>query len=167
MTTNPANVVRLQAQTKKTRAPRVRQQSASYRRRLKRQRYAAAAVAIVGMVLTGLSLSHLAHGIALVTNAPQWEAWAMAIGIDLGFIALELAQLCAATPAIRRNVEQFTRPAILGTLAASAGMNGMAFGYAAQGNMIYFAAAIGVAIPALIYALSRVTFGLAVGRQPN
>jgi hypothetical protein len=157
-----ANILRLPPH-KKLRAPRAAQ-SRGHRRRLRRQRTAAGAVAAVAIVLTGLSLSHLAHGIALVTNAPAIEAWAMAVGIDLGFIALELGQLCAATPAVRREVEQFTRPAIIGTLAASALMNGMAFGYAAQGNMVYFAAALGIAIPAMIYALSRVTFGLAVSR---
>lgn len=161
---NTASVLRLPAQ-RKTRAPRQRAvQSPGFRRMLKRQRIAAGAVGLVAVVLTGLSLSHLAHGIALVTNAPAIEAWAMAIGIDLGFVALELAQLCAARPAVRREIEQFTKPAIIGTLAASALMNGMAFGYAAQGYMIYFAAALGVTIPALIYALSRVTFGLSAGR---
>ena len=54
--------------------------SPSYRRRIRRQQVAAAAVAFVGVVLTVLSLSHLAHGIALVTSAPLWEAWAMAVG---------------------------------------------------------------------------------------
>lgn len=159
-----ANVVRLPA-GKKIRAQRPRPvQSVGYKRRLKRQTFAAFAVATVTIVLTGLSLSHLAHGIALVTNAPTWEAWAMAVGIDLGFIALELSQLCAATPAVRRSVETFSRPAIIGTLTVSAVMNALAFGSAAEGAMVYAAAALGVAIPALIYALSRVTFGLSVGR---
>lgn len=164
MTNTTATVTRFPAQ-KKIRATRPRPtQSPGYRRRLKRQRVAAGAVGLVAIVLTGLSLSHLAHGIALVTNAPLWEAWAMAIGIDLGFLAFELAQLCAASPAVRREIETFTKPAIIGTLAASSLMNGLAFGSAAQGNMVYFAAALGFAIPALIYALSRVTFGLTVGR---
>jgi hypothetical protein len=30
----------------------------------------------VGVTLVALSLSHLAHGIELVTGAPAWEAWA-------------------------------------------------------------------------------------------
>jgi hypothetical protein len=49
--------------------------------------------ATVAVVLVALSLSHLAQGIHLVTKAPLWEAWAMAVGIDLGFLALEIAQL--------------------------------------------------------------------------
>jgi len=125
---------------------------------------AAGAVAAVAVVLTGLSLAHLAHGIALVTAAPALEAWAMAVGIDLGFIALELAQLCAASQAVRREVEKFSRPAIVGTLIVSATMNAFVFGSQATGVTVYPAAALGVAIPALIYALSRVAFGLSIGR---
>jgi hypothetical protein len=125
---------------------------------------AAAAVAFVGVVLTVLSLSHLAHGIQLVTSAPSWEAWVMAIGIDLGFIALEIAQLCAVTPAVRKEISKYTVPAIVGTLAASAVMNALAFGAQATGWMLYPAVGLGIAIPALIYALSRVAFGLSVAR---
>lgn len=43
---------------------------------------------------TALSLSHLAAGIAIVTSARPWEARAMAVGIDLGFVTLELAPDC-------------------------------------------------------------------------
>jgi len=45
----------------------------------------------------------------------------MAVGIDLGFVALELSQL-AVTDKLRRQISRFARPAILGTLAGSAGM---------------------------------------------
>jgi hypothetical protein len=130
----------------------------------RRQMRAAAAVGTVAMVLTGLSLHHLASGIELVTRAPTAEAWAMAIGIDLGFIALEAAQLCAASQAAAKAIGRWSKPAIVGTLAASAVMNALAFGAQAEGWLVYPAAALGVAIPALIYALSRVAFGLSVTR---
>ncbi len=122
------------------------------------------AVAAVAVVLTALSLTHLAHGIALVTRAPQWEAWSMAVGIDLGFLALEIAQLCAATPKTRAEIGRFTKPAILGTIVASAIMNALAFGAQADGWMLYPAVMLGLAIPALVYCLSRVAFGLAASR---
>ena len=131
---------------------------------LKRQHCAAAAVAAVAVVLTALSLHHLASGIALVTLAPTWEAWAMAIGIDLGFLALELAGLCAATDRVRAEVGTYARPAIAGTLAVSGVLNALAFGAQAQGLFLYPAVALGVAIPALIYCLSRVAFSLAAHR---
>jgi hypothetical protein len=43
-------------------------------------------------------------------------------------------------------------------------MNALAFGAQADGLLVYPAAALGVAIPALIYCLSRVGFGLSVTR---
>ena len=117
----------------------------------------AVAIGGVAVTLTALSLSHLAHGITIVTGASWWEAWAMAIGIDLGFVALELGQLATVTDKMRRQVSRFARPAIVGTLAGSAAMNAFAFAaQAASPWMIAAAVTLGVAIPALIYALTRV-----------
>jgi hypothetical protein len=85
----------------------------------------------------------------------------MAVGIDLGFIALEAAQLAAATAAMRRAICRYTVPAILGTLAASGALNALAFAAQADGLLLYPAAALGIAIPGLIYALSRTAFAMA------
>jgi hypothetical protein len=49
----------------------------------------------VALVLLALSQPHLAAGIAVVTSAGPADGWLMAIGIDLGFIALELTVLVA------------------------------------------------------------------------
>jgi hypothetical protein len=130
-------------------------------RAMRRQGATAIGIGLVAVTLTALSLSHLAHGVALVTGAEAWEAWSMAVGIDLGFVALELSQLATVSDYVRRQVSRFARPAIVGTLAGSAAMN--AFAFAAQAvNPWMMAAAItlGVAIPALIYALTRVGAGL-------
>jgi len=83
---------------------------------LRRQAGTALGVGAVAVTLTALSLSHLAHGIEIVTGCQPWEGWAMAVSIDLGFVALELSQL-AVTDKLRRQVSRFARPAILGTLA--------------------------------------------------
>ncbi|WP_234053621.1 MULTISPECIES: hypothetical protein [unclassified Xanthobacter] len=137
--------------------------------RLKRQHGAAAATGAVTMILVALSLSHLAHGIGLVTGAGSWERWAMAAGIDLGFVALEMSQLCAATEAVRRSVARYAAPAIVGTLAISAALNALAFAAAAipGSPAMYAAAGLGIVVPALIYALSRITFALATGGAPR
>jgi hypothetical protein len=100
----------------------------------------------------------------LVTRAPTAEAWAMAVGIDLGFIALEAGQLCAATQLAAKTLGRWSKPAIVGTLAASAVVNALAFAAQADGLLVYPAAALGVAISALIYCLSRVALGLSVTR---
>jgi hypothetical protein len=66
------------------------------------------------------------------------------------------AQVATVAEKVRKQVARFARPAIVGTLTGSAGMN--AFAFAAQTVnpwMIAAAVALGVAIPALIYALMR------------
>src|SRR5262252_4087537 len=89
---------------------------------LRRQAGTAVGVGAVAVTLTALSLSHLAHGVEIVTGSSPWEAWAMAIGIDLGFVALELSQL-AISDKVRRQVGRITKIAIVGTLIGSAGIN--------------------------------------------
>lgn len=124
--------------------------------RIRQQALAGTAICTVALTLTGLSLTHLSHGIEIVTHAPAWECWAMALGIDTGFVALEVANMAAATDKTRKLIGRWTVPAILGTLAASAGLNALAFAWQADGWMQLPAAALGIAIPALVYALTRV-----------
>jgi hypothetical protein len=101
-------------------------------------------------------LSHLAHGVEIVTHSAPWQAWSMAVGIDLGFIATELACVTVADK-LRKAIDRFARPAILGTLAASAAMNAFAFAQDATGiPMTAAAVAMGISIPSLIYALTRI-----------
>lgn len=139
------------------RKPATRTHSRHFNRKMQRQGRATKLVGAVAATLVGLSLSHLAHGIELVTSCPTWEGWAMAVGIDLGFISLEAAALTASTDRLRRQVERFTRPTIAATIAGSSAMNAYAFAAQAPADWRAWAAmGIGAAIPALIYALSRV-----------
>lgn len=140
----------------KVRAPRTRPAARRPRRHAKFTGVMASGVLAVALVLTALSLTHLSHGIALVTGSPCWEAWSLAVGIDLGFVALELASLAPLPVAAERACRRYSRPAIIGTLVASAGLNAMAFTAGAAGWMIYPAAAFGLAIPGLIYFMTRV-----------
>jgi hypothetical protein len=50
---------------------------------------AAGGVMLVALALLGLSLSRLATGVAIVTGLSERDGWLMAIGIDLGFVALD------------------------------------------------------------------------------
>ena len=81
----------------------------------------------------------------------------------LGFVALEITQLCAATEKVRTEISRWINRAILGTIIASAAMNTLALGAQSEGCS-YPAVGLGLAIPALIYCLSRVALGLAVSR---
>ncbi|MGO9238412.1 MAG: hypothetical protein ACLP4V_31580 [Methylocella sp.] len=115
---------------------------------------AAVGVLAVALALLGLSLSHLASGVAIVTGSGERDGWLMAVGIDLGFVALELA-LLAAPVATRPAVARYASPAIIGTLTTSAAMNAFAFASHAEGLMIYPAIGLGFAVPALVYALTK------------
>ncbi len=111
-------------------------------------------VLAVALALLGLSLSHLASGVAIVTGSGERDGWLMAIGIDIGFVALELA-LLVAPAATRPAVARYAQPAIIGTLATSAAMNAFAFASHADGLMIFPAIGLGFAVPALVYALTK------------
>lgn len=135
--------------------------SAAWRRKIVRQRGTAYATAAVALVLMGLSLSHLATGIGALTHSDVWHAWAMAVGIDLGFIALELGQLCVSTESMRKSIAAWASPTIVGTLLVSAVMNAYAFAIAAESWTIAGAACmLGISIPMLIYVLTRVSVAL-------
>jgi hypothetical protein len=64
--------------------------------------------------------------------------------LTLGFVALELSQL-AIGDKLRRQVGKYARPAIIGTLVASAALNSFAFAAQAS-NEWMMAAAIGLGI---------------------
>lgn len=127
---------------------------------IRRQALAGVAVGSIAIVLVGLSLNHLAHGIEIVTNSPTWEAYSMAIGIDLGFMSAEVAQLFAGNDKLRKLVNRFAKPAIVGTMLGSAAMNAFAFASGAIGYMVAPAVVLGIAIPGLIYALTRIGVAL-------
>lgn len=55
----------------------------------------------------------------------------------------------------RREVSRFAVPAIIGTLAMSGAMNALSFSERAEGLMLWPAIGLGLAIPALVYALTR------------
>jgi hypothetical protein len=116
-------------------------------------------VLVVALALLGLSLMHLSAGVTILTKSSERDGSLMAVGIDLSFISLEAA-LLVADDATRPGVARYAVPAILGTLAVSGAMNALAFGSNADGWMIYPACALGVAIPALIFALTKVAMSL-------
>jgi hypothetical protein len=121
-----------------------------------RQRATAIAIGAVGVVLTGLSLTHQTHGVELITHSGPVEAGAMAVGIDGGFIGLKLATIMTVAERTRREVEKYANPAIVGTMLANAAMNAVGFASQAEGlAMQCTAVALGCAIPGMIYCIMR------------
>jgi len=154
-----SNILKIQRPTppKKARKPRSRKTTSSHT-------IAATGILAVGLVLVGLSLSHLAEGVQVVTGSGTATAWSMAAGIDLGFVALEIALLIAPDD-LRPAVSRYASPAIAGTLATSAAMIAFAFASHSEGLMIYPAIGLGCAIPLLIYALTKTGATLAFHKK--
>ena len=110
---------------------------------------------LVALALLGLSLSHLASGVAIVTGSGERDGWLMAVGIDFGL------RRAGAYPACRAcHHKASSGPLCLSRnrrrrLATSAAMNAFAFASHADGLMIYPAIGLGFAVPALVYALTK------------
>jgi hypothetical protein len=148
-----ATVVKLLS-TPRNQAPRAKSRKAVKAER--RQAVTALLVGGVAVALTALSLHDLAEGVRIVTHSATWQSYAMASGIDLGFVSTELAMLTASDKE-RKAIAKFANPAIIGTLCGSAVMNAFAFAKDADSMLMAGAAiATGVAIPALIYAFTRI-----------
>jgi hypothetical protein len=123
------------------------------------EQWAALGCASVAVVLLGLSLAHLSHGISMITHAAMWESVALAIGVDAGLVAAEAAQLVAGAAASRA-IKRWAAAVITGTVAWSGLLNAAAFGANAEGLMLYVSCAFGAAIPMMIFALCRIAVGL-------
>jgi hypothetical protein len=94
---NVENIVRLPSRkSSKTKVPSTRKAAATIAAKMRRQHVAAGAVAVLAGTLTFLSVRHLAFGYRAVTGCSEWEALISAIGIDVGFLLLEVAQLASA-----------------------------------------------------------------------
>jgi hypothetical protein len=144
-------------QSKPANTASISKHSNHWRKAMRRQSLSATGIGLAIIVLTSLSLSHLASGIAIVTHSPAWQGWALAVGIDCGFILMELACITTVADKVRKVVERYARPAIAGTLAGSAVMNAFAFASDASTLQMQIAGSVmGCAIPALIYCLTRI-----------
>ena len=86
----------------------------------------AAGLGFVILVLLYLSLNHLARGVQIVTLCEHWEGIAMAIGLDLLIVGLEVAMVVTAGTKAARPVARFANPALVTAFAWSAGLNGFA-----------------------------------------
>lgn len=142
----------IQLKTKTTLKPKSRRNLKAMRR----QTMSAVAIGGVAVTLTALSLNHLASGIEIVTSSPTTESYMMAVGIDAGFISAEIAQLFASNERMKKIISKFAKPTVIGTMIGSAAMNAFAFASHTTGWMIAPAIVLGVAIPGMIYALTRI-----------
>ena len=149
------------AATKKKTATRSRARDKVPRLTETEQRLGRHLVVALGAVVTimlGVSLEHLASGIREITHSTAWSAWALAIAIDVGMVASEVALIVLATfPNIR--VASYAHRYVVSTIAISIALNVWAFwpphGDPAVIGMV-LAVILGAGIPLGVYHLTRV-----------
>lgn len=98
MTTNvlPMEVARKPPRAKPSKPPAtaaVPKVSAKTAQRVTWQRRSAALLGTVASAMTVVSLTHIAGGVQLITHdaVPAWQAWGVAVGLDINYIAMEMA----------------------------------------------------------------------------
>jgi hypothetical protein len=133
---------------------------------LKRQvtikRAVAGTIGVVGTVVLGLSVSHCAEAIGILTGAPfmaNWSPWYLAIGIDAGMLACEGAELVGTD----ERTKHWALGVVVGGSIFSAILNIIAFLQHAPASAWFQVPAIvlGIIIPALVLTLFRVAGHLA------
>jgi hypothetical protein len=156
----------LPASSKKSlrRASRARRVSARMIRRVRLQHYSAVLLGTVAAAMTTVSLSHIAGGVAAITHGavPGWQAWGVAVGLDVNYVAMEMAGVVVAMQHVRDRLHHLTRVGIPAVMGFSMCLNAMEFAAGAT-NAYELAAgvAMGVILPALVFLTFRVAAVLA------
>jgi hypothetical protein len=133
-------------------------------RRLNLQHVAAALIGTVAAAMTTVSLSHIAGGVTHITHAavPEWQAWGVAIGLDVNYVAMEMAGVVAAMQHVRDRLHRLTRVGIPAVMGFSMALNALEFAAGATNSYELAAGiAMGVILPALVFLTFRVAAVLA------
>jgi hypothetical protein len=138
--------------------------SARMLRRLKLQHGTALLLAAVAAAMTTVSLSHIAGGVDHITHhaVPEWQAWGVAIGLDVNYVAMEMAGVVAAMQHVRDRLHRLTRFGIPAVMGFSMALNALEFAAGAtNGWELAAGVAMGVILPALVFLTFRVAATLA------
>src|SRR5260370_30976066 len=90
----PANLVQLKPRQKTTRkVVKAKPVSSRMLRRVRLQHWSAVLLGVVAAAMTTVSLSHIAGGVEHITHGavPEWQAWGVAIGLDINYVSMEMA----------------------------------------------------------------------------
>jgi hypothetical protein len=133
-------------------------------RRLKLQHGTALLLGVVAAAMTTVSLSHIAGGVTHITHAavPEWQAWGVAVGLDVNYVAMEMAGVVAAMQHVKDRLHRLTRWGIPAVMGFSMSLNALEFAAGAT-NAWELAAgvAMGVILPGLVFLAFRVAAVLA------
>jgi hypothetical protein len=122
-------------------------------RLLSARRKIAVGVGGVGVTLLVLSVYHCCEALCLLTGAPVLLAGLLAVGIDAGLVASELAAIVADDDYC---VSRWANAYIVVALVLSAGLNSMANGLHSA-EYRWLAHAVGLVIPGLVFILAKLT----------
>src|SRR5260370_571602 len=112
-------------------------------------------VGSVGVGVLGLSVHHCTEAISLLTGSHWALAGLLAIGIDAGMVASELAELAAHGSKAERSVGPWANGYVVGAVFLSVMPNSYAFALPAAAGMGLAAWPLGPHIPCLAYTLGR------------
>jgi hypothetical protein len=138
--------------------------SAKTVRRARFQRYSAGLLAGIASAMTTVSLAHVAGGIESTTHSaiPHWQAVGGAVGLDINYVAMEMAGLVAATAAVKDKLCKLTRVGIPAVMGFSMALNALEFSAGATNTYELAASvAMGVILPTLVFLTFRVAAVLA------
>lgn len=120
--------------------------------------------AIVGLILLGLSLSHLTGGLEMRTKDGFWLSLLLALGIDASIVSTEAALVVAAVKGIH-GVRGWAMAWLLISLATSSVLNALKLTTGMELWTISwgFNCFLGAFIPTGVFVLAKVGTALVVG----
>src|SRR5262249_57394167 len=134
------------------RKPKVPSKPRGARKAMKHARRLACAVGAVGVGVLGLSVVHCTESIGLLTGSHWALSGLLAIGIDAGMVASELAELASHGTTAGERVRPWARGYTVAAVLLSVLLNAYAFGLHAAPGMTWAALLLGAVIPRLAYA---------------
>lgn len=120
-------------------------------------------LAAFSLTMLGVSIEHLAHGLADYTGTAVWSAWSLALATDGGLIAAELSLIMFGS--ILKEVRQYAWGIIAIVLPLSMFMNW--HGFAAGGKSEAMAIVLGIAVPLLLWLTAKLAGTLWIAANRN
>jgi hypothetical protein len=128
-------------------------------------RWTAAAIGAIGAGTLSLSVVHVTTSIAQLTGSSPLLSALLALGIDAGLVATEIAGLVCHGSDRQARIIPWAKGYTLTALAMSCVLNAFAFARHASDGMTWCACLLGILLPALVLALFRIGSELWLARQ--
>jgi hypothetical protein len=138
------------------RKPRIAIRRRGAGKTIKHARRLACGVGAIGVGVLGLSVTHCTESIGLLTGSHWALSGLLAVGIDAGMVASELAELASHGTRAGERLRPWACGYTVAAVLLSVLLNAYAFGLHAAPGMTWAAWLLGAVIPGLVYALGRV-----------